>query len=273
MTERLRLGIAQIPITCDPVANGAAVRRTMRAAAAESARLVHFPEGALSGYPGTPTAKRELAGWNIDWAAVGEQLRLTAELAADLRLWVVVGGSQPLAAPRRPHNSLFVFSDSGSLVGRYDKRICSFAETADWYTPGREPLVFDVDDFRFGCVLCIEVNFPELFLEYRARDVDCVLFSSFSEDPVFDVIARGHAAAHNSWISFSVPAHCSTAAPSGLIGPHGHRLASCAADGSDGLVCVDLDRADPPLDVALHRARPWRTAARLAHERRSLGAR
>jgi predicted amidohydrolase len=61
MTERLKLGIAHIPITCDPVANGATVRRTMRAAAAESARLVHFPEGALSGYPGTPTAKRELA--------------------------------------------------------------------------------------------------------------------------------------------------------------------------------------------------------------------
>jgi hypothetical protein len=50
--------------------------------------------------------------------------------------------------------------------------------------------------------------------------------------------------------------------PSGVIGPHGHRLASAPTDRHSVVVCVDLDRADPALDVALHRARPWRRLAR-----------
>lgn len=51
--------------------------------------------------------------------------------------------------------------------------------------------------------------------------MDCVLLSSFSEDPVLGVPARGHAAAHTYWVSVSVPAQCSVAMPSGVTGPHG----------------------------------------------------
>lgn len=48
----------------------------------------------------------------------------------------------------------------------------------------------------------------------------------------------------------------------GVIGLHGQRLGSCPAGGHSGLVCVDLDRGDPALDVAPTKARPWRTTAR-----------
>jgi hypothetical protein len=79
---------------------------------------------------------------------------------------------------------------------------------------------------------------------------------------VFDILARGHAAAHGLWVSVAVPAHCSTAMPSGVIGPHGYRIASAATDRHPALVCVDLDRDDPALDIALNKARPWRKKAR-----------
>jgi predicted amidohydrolase len=174
----------------------------------------------------------------------------------------VLGGNHRLTGTNRPHNSLYAISDAGRLVGRYDKRLCSYNEITSWYSPGFEPLAFDVDGFRFGCALCIEINFPEIFLDYRADGVDCVLFSSFSEDPVFDVIARGHAAANSFWISVSVPSQCAQAMPAGVIGPHGIRLAGCPAENRPAVVCVDLDRTDPALDVALNKARPWRDVAR-----------
>jgi len=174
---------------------------------------------------------------------------------------VVLGGNHRLTPPHRPHNSLYVIADDGRLAGRYDKRLCSDTEITDWYTPGFTPFVFDVDGFRFGCALCIEINFPELFLDYAARGVDCVLFSS-SENPVFDVLARAHAVTCGCWISVSVPAQCSAVVPAGVIGPHGYRLVSCQADGGPGLACSDLDRAEPTFDVALHYARPWRAKAR-----------
>ncbi|GHJ40989.1 carbon-nitrogen hydrolase family protein [Streptomyces sp. TS71-3] len=262
MADRIRIAAAQSPVTCDPVANGKAVRELMVAAHEAGARLVHFPEGAISGCPGGPEEKRALAGWAIDWEPVRDQLERTARLAGDLRLWIVVGSSHRLTPPNRPHNSLYVISDEGRLTGRYDKRRCSHTEITGWYSPGFEPLTFDVDGFRFGGALCIEVNFPELFAEYRELGVDCVLFSSFSEDPVFDVLARAHAASHTYWVSTSVPAQLSTAMSAGVIGPHGSWLDRCPADGTAALACVDLDRTDPGLDIALNKARPWRGISR-----------
>jgi len=258
--ETLTVAVAQPPVTCDPAANGAAVRDLMRRAHGHGARLVHFPEGALSGYAGQD--KQHFAGWNIDWAPVHRELDAIRALAAELSLWVILGCNHRLSDGHRPHNSLYVISDRGDIVDRYDKRYLSHTEITDFYTPGDRPTIIDIGGYRFGLALCIEINFPEVFLDYLHRDVECVLFSTFSHDPIFDVIARGHAATTNQWISVSVPAQCSIAMPAGSIGPHGVWLTRCATDGRTDLACFALDRHAPQLRVALHAARPWRATAR-----------
>ena len=98
------------------------------------------------------------------------------------------------------------------------------------------------------------MNFPELFASYATQGVDAMLFSSFSEDPIFEVLVRAHAALNGMWISVSVPAQCSAAMPSGVVGPHGYWLGRCSTDRTESLACVDLDPTDPDLDVALHKA-------------------
>jgi predicted amidohydrolase len=257
---RIRIAAVQTEVTTDPATNGRAVRRALRQAADGGARLAHLCEGSLSGYAGQ--AKAHFDGWQIDWAPVRDELRAAAQLAGELGMWVVIGGNHRLTGGRWPHNSLWIINDRGELVDRYDKRLCSNSEITRFYTPGSRPCVFEVDGFRFGCLLCIEVNFPELWLEQQALGVDCVLFSTFSEDPIFDVLARGHAAANGFWVSFAVPAQHGDAVPSGVIGPHGYGLVSAPADRQPAVVCIDLDRTDPALDIALHRARPWRQLAR-----------
>ena len=199
----IRIAVAQTEVTTDPGVNGTAVRAAMRQAADQGARLVHFGEGALSGYAGA--AKPYYTGWHIDWAAVTEELHRTMAFAAELGVWVVAGGNHQLSGDHRPHNSLWVINDRGELADRYDKRFLSHTDHG-FYTPGDHACTFEVDGFRFGCLVCIEVNFPELWMEQRALDVDCVLFSTFSGDPVFEVIARAHAAVHGFWVSIAVPA-------------------------------------------------------------------
>lgn len=259
MSGPLRIAIAQGRVDRDVRANGREIRGLMRRAAAGGARLVQFPEGAASGY-----AKSEVTSWGeVDWPALREELEETATLAGTLGLWVVLGSAHPLTAPHRPHNSLYVISDSGALAGRYDKRRCSHTEITGWYSPGVAPMVFTVDGFSFGCAICIETVFPELFAEYEALGVDAVLVSTYSRDPIFGALARGHAAANCLWISLAIPAQCSAPLPSSLIGPDGLVLAEAGRDGETDLVFATLDRNDPAFAIALDKARPWRRTARL----------
>ena len=256
-----RLAVAQTLVGLDQHANAAAVRDLMRDAAAAGANLVHFPEGAVSGYPSGP-GKLHFKGWQVDWGGLRAELESIAALAAQRSIWVVVGANHQLSGTTRPHNSLYVISPQGDLAGRYDKRLISASEVADFYTPGRDPLVFEAGGFRFGLALCIEINFPELFLDYAARGADVVLFSTYSEDPMFGVMARAYAAATNCWISLSTPCQFSPVLSSGVIGPHGRWVAQAPRDGQPALALAELDRADPDFDIALTKARPWRAVAR-----------
>ena len=251
----LRIAIAQVSISDDPRQNGPTVRRLMRRAAEAGARLIQFPEGCLSGY-----ATDQIRHDRLDWAAVDYEHRQVAALAAELRLWVVLGSTHRLTAPHRPHNSLYVIADNGKLAGRYDKRYCSHNEIHNYYTPGFEPTVFEVDGFTFGCAICVEINFPDLFAEYEELGVDCLLLSAYPIDAIFEVKARAHAAINSYWIAMSTPMQTSHLLDSELIGPDGTVLAG--ADGRTELIFGELDRDAPEFDIALNKARPWRASAR-----------
>src|SRR5262249_4035909 len=125
MSTTIRIAAAQSPVSCDPIANGLAVRMLMQQAHDQGARLIHFPEGAISGYPGSRQAKQAIAGWRGDWRGVREQVSQTGTAAADLGVWAVIGANYRLTPPNRPHNSLYIISDRGQVVARYDKRYLS----------------------------------------------------------------------------------------------------------------------------------------------------
>jgi predicted amidohydrolase len=250
----LRVALAQVPITGDARANGEVVRTAMRQAADAGARLVQLPEGSLSGY-----AKNPIMDWaEVDWTVVRDELESIMRLAAELRIWVALGSAHPLSPPHLPHNSVYVISDQGRVVNRYDKRRLSHTEVTQFYTAGAEPVVFDVDGYRFGVAVCVEINFPELFIEYGRLGVDCLLLSSYPIDSVFAVKARGYAAVHCYWVSMTNPAETSSFCTSEVFGPSGDVLVRI--EEGAGLVTFDLDRDAPEFDVALTKARPWRAS-------------
>jgi predicted amidohydrolase len=248
---------AQSLISTDIRENGFEIRRLMTLAARAGADLIHFPEAAISGY-----VKSQISEWKmVDWQVLRDELEATARLAGGLGLWVVLGCNHSLTEPNCPHNSLYIISNEGKLHTRYDKRYCSHTELNGWYTPGTLPCVFEIKGIRFGCAICIEVQFPEVFMEYLALDVYCVLLSAYSDDAMFAVQARGHAACTNTWISFSVPAQMSYETPSQMIAPNGSVLAVCET-GTSTLLTTILDADAPEWEIPLKRARPWRALAR-----------
>jgi predicted amidohydrolase len=269
--RRLRLAVAQSAAPGDPRdspglrAAAGEVRRLMREARAAGARLVHFPEGAACGPHKQALFPRPDEPGPADWTRLDAGLlraELTAvrELAGELRLWTVLGSVHPLTPPHRPHNSLYVISDAGQLVTRYDERFLSSTKLSYLYTPGAEPVTFTVDGVRFGCALGMETHFPEVFAEYERLEADCVLFSTHGAGlPVnagpMAAEACGHAAANSYWVSYSATAADAVNAPSGVIGPDGQWRARCPAGPAPALALADLELTESF-------ARPWRRQAR-----------
>ena len=238
------------------------MRRLMHQAHEAGAKLVHFPEGATC----CPN-KRIMSGdgpeqispsdWTrFEWIILSEELEATRKLAQELGLWTIFGSVHQLTGPLRPHNSLYVISDRGELVTRYDERMLSNTKISFMYTPGSVPVTFEVDDIRFGCALGMESHFPEIFLEYERLDVDCVLFSTTGGTSAFAGEMMGHAASNSYWVSFSVHATRKSTHPSGIVTPSGQWAVQCTADRVPSIVVADIN--DNPGDFA----RPWRRMAR-----------
>ncbi len=268
----IRLAVGQTSLFDDPRdisalrAGGREMRSLMEEAHNAGARLVHFPEGAICS-PNkrimSANGPREIgpSAWaKFEWATLRDELNLTSQLAKELQLWTVFGSVHQLTAPHRPHNSLYVISDRGELVTRYDERMLSNTKVSFMYSPGRTPVTFDVGGVRFGCALGMETHYPEIFTEYERLDVDCVLFSTTGETPSaasgFAAEVLGHAASNTYWISYAAHAPQSIVAPSGIAAPNGQWKALCTADGGAAITVADIviDPENP--------ARPWRRKAR-----------
>jgi predicted amidohydrolase len=272
-TKSIRIAVAQPTVPTDPRdraglrSAGRGLRRLMREARAAGARLVHFPEGA------TCSPDKQIlsidgpeevgpADWDrFDWEGLRQELEATAALARELSLWAVVGAVHRLTPPHRPHNSLYVISDRGEVVTRYDERMLSRTKLSFLYTPGSTPVTFEVDGVRFGCLAGMEVHFPELFLEYERLDVDGVLVSTIgSPTPdgleAFATEAQSNAGTYAYWVGFAATARDSAHAPSGVVSPQAQWRARCPRDGNPALAVADLDGSVENL------ARPWRRSAR-----------
>ena len=277
-TTPLRLATAQVTISEDPRdqaklrQSGQQVQELMRQAGQAGARVIHFPEGATCSphkriMSVAGPAEVGPADWDrADWPALRAEVTAIARLAGELRLWTVLGSVHPLTPPHRPHNSLYVISERGELVTRYDERLLSNTKLSFMYAPGAVPVTFAVDGVRFGCALGIEVHFPEVFTEYERLDADVVLFSTTGagNDPgataAFATEAQAHAAANSLWVSFAVAA--GQGPPAGIIAPDGRWAARCPDDGHPALAVADIDNEPESRDIAVTKARPWRRLAR-----------
>jgi predicted amidohydrolase len=171
----LKLATAQVVVRDDPRDAGQLrqcgrdARELMRQAGSAGARIIHFPEGATCSPSNrilsvTGPAEVGPADWDrADWRVLRQELAAIARLAGELRLWTVLGSVHRLTPPHRPHNSMYVISDHGELVTRYDERLLSNTKLSFMYAPGSGPVTFDVDGLRFGCAMGIEVHYPEVF--------------------------------------------------------------------------------------------------------------
>jgi deaminated glutathione amidase len=206
MNQNLRIATCQFPVSGDIPNNAKYVRRFMKKAADASAHVIHFPETSLLGY-----GRADLKSANADsWRSLEEQTKEITDLAKELGIWVVLGTCRIVTGTENPANCIRIISNTGRLVGTYDKQKLTPAESA-WYTPGEGFVTVTINGIKCGFLICYELCFPTLFEAYREKGVQLIFHSchnvSSKPRPVFQELTlaqlRTRAADNQMWISSS----------------------------------------------------------------------
>ena len=170
---RLRVASCQFPVSKMIEENYKWIEKQIIEAKLKKADVVHFPECALSGYPGTDF--KTMAGF--DWEKLQAATDSIIILARDLGIWIIVGSIHQLSGNNKPHNSLYVIGPGGKIIDRYDKRFCTSGDL-DYFSPGDHFVNFEINGVQCGLLICYDVRFPELYREYRKLGTD-LIFQSF----------------------------------------------------------------------------------------------
>ena len=88
----------------------------------------------------------------------------------------VVGSYQKTVAGGLPQNTMLVCGPSGEIIAEYSKMYLFVPGKEDrCFSPGAEPVTFTYGGVKFGCAICFDLRFPELFRAYLKMGCECVL--------------------------------------------------------------------------------------------------
>lgn len=167
--EVVKVAIVQLsPVYLDREGSLERACEAIRAAAADGAQLIVFPEVWLAGYPyWTEGWDSPLQSWvagrvRFRDAALVVPSADTAQLAEAARqagAYVVMGANELDAHPASNtiYNTLLFFGPDGALLGRHRKLMPTFSERQFWgQGDARDLIVLDTDIGRLGGLICGE---------------------------------------------------------------------------------------------------------------------
>ena len=225
----------------------------MREAHSKGATVCHFPECALSGYPGVDMLTME----NFQWDKLHSYTDSITSLAQKLDLWVLLGSIHELSDTLKPLNSLYVINSSGEIIDRYDKRFCTTGDLK-FFSAGNHFVVFDLNGVKCGLLICFDVRFPELYREYKKLEVDLIFQSFYNarqkpggiHPKIMPVTAQTRAATNHFYLSLTNSSAASSW-PCHFITPDGLIESKLPAD-RPGVLLSELDLSDSYYDASRH---------------------
>lgn len=174
MPDPVKVAVAQIAaFPSDPLATAQKAAATLRAAAANGARLVVFPEALIGGYPkgasfGAPIGMRRPEGraafGRYHAAAIdldGPEVAHLAEATAETGAFAVVGVIERDGGTL--YCTVLYFDGAKGLVGKHRKLMPTAGERLIWgFGDGSTMPVFRTDFGTIGAVICWENYMPAL---------------------------------------------------------------------------------------------------------------
>jgi len=251
--QKLSIASCQFPISDNIAENAQWIMQEIREAHSLGATLCHFPECALSGYPGVDMKSMENFQWNI----LHSYTDSITNLARQLEIWVLLGSIHELSDSIKPLNSLYVINSSGEIMDRYDKRFCTTGDLK-FFSAGNHFVVFDLNGISCGLLICFDVRFPELYREYKKLDVDLIFQSFYNarQKPggihprIMPVTAQTRAASNHFYMSLTNSSAASSW-PCHFITPDGLIEGTLPAD-QPGVLISEVNLSESYYDASRH---------------------
>lgn len=232
----MKIGVYPFASTGSIDENLLTIRTGIEQAAAQNVRLLVFHECALCGYPPVESDISKITPEIVENA-----LSEIASLSQLHTMYIAVGTVRFEDTKR--FNSLVLFSDSGQVVGCYDKTTLWGWDTEN-FEPGQQSGLFEIDGLQIGFRICFDVRFPECFrsLYQEGANLCIVAFSDTSKtaDPERYEIIKSHLrtrAVENVMTVISVNSLARhVTAPTAVFDPNGRVLAEASTDHPNLLV-------------------------------------
>ena len=171
--EKLKIATCQFPVSGDIKSNANYIERFIKEAALNKADIVHFSEAALSGYPPKDIPSFQ----NFNWDDLRAETYDIMSLAQKHNIWVILGSAHYISENEKPLNCLYIISNEGKIVDRYDKSMLTGGDLK-YYTPGNHIAILEIKGYKLGFLICYDSCFPEMYNIYRHKGVQ-IMFHSF----------------------------------------------------------------------------------------------
>lgn len=239
MNGEFKVALCQFDISDDIVENSGWIRSFIKESAEKKVDIVHFSECALGGYAGIDFESFD----DYDWQLLESHIGKIKELAAEFRIWVILGTNYKDEQTQIIHNSLLLINQQGEITGRYDKRFCTSVDIKH-YQPGEHFTIFELNGVKCALLICYDLRFPELYRELKKMDVQCVFQSFYNarqDGPsvhthIMRQTMQCRAATNYFWVSMTNSSARWSPYPSCFIQP-------------DGKIAANLEKETPGLMV------------------------
>lgn len=171
--KKLKVATCQFPVSGDIKSNANYIEKFIKEAALNKADIIHFSEAALSGYPPKDIPSFQ----NFLWDDLRAETYNIMSLAKEHNIWIILGSAHYISESERPLNCLYIISNEGKIIDRYDKSMLTSSDLK-YYTPGNHLVIFELKGYKFGFLICYDSCFPEMYNIYRHKDIQ-IMFHSF----------------------------------------------------------------------------------------------
>jgi N-carbamoylputrescine amidase len=263
----VRVALVQEGWHADAEAHRAAIRRAVRLAAAEGARVVCLPELTLCPYlPAYPAGAAPAA--EPEAVPGGPTCALAADLAAETGAWVHASVFEAAGEGAKAYNTAVCIAPDGRVVARARKLhlpVTAGYREDEWFLPGDTGYpVADLAGATFGFPTCWDQWFPEVARAYALAGADVLVYPSaigsepdhpaFDTEPLWEQVVRAQGVVNGTFMVVAnrvgTEGGVTFYGSSFVSDPYGRVLVQAPRDRAAVLVAdLDLDQRRDWLDL------------------------